>query len=81
MKIAIIYSKYAGKFRLILGSNILSGDTAQKEADTPIFDSLVGIEHAGHSVPGDNPDAFEVVVRNFLSSSLEINKENESQAV
>jgi esterase len=62
-------------------SDILSRETAQEEADTLVFGSVVDIEHAGHSIPGDNPDAFEVAVRNFLSSSLEINKGNESQAV
>jgi pimeloyl-ACP methyl ester carboxylesterase len=62
-------------------SDILPRETAQKEADTLVFGSVVDIEHAGHSIPGDNPDAFEVAVRNFLSSSLEINKGNESQAV
>jgi pimeloyl-ACP methyl ester carboxylesterase len=62
-------------------SDILSRETAQKEADTLLFGSVVDIEHAGHNIPGDNPDAFEVAVRNFMSSSLETNKGNESQAV
>jgi esterase len=62
-------------------SDILSRETAQKEADTLVFGSVVDIEHAGHSIPGDNPQAFEVAVRNFLSSSLAINKGNGNQTV
>jgi pimeloyl-ACP methyl ester carboxylesterase len=62
-------------------SDILSRETAQKEADTLVFGSVVDIEHAGHSIPGDNPDTFEVAVRNFLSSSLEIYKGNENQTI
>jgi len=50
-------------------SDMLSRETAQKEADTLVFGSVVDIERAGHSIPGDNPQAFEVAVHNFLSSS------------
>jgi esterase len=50
-------------------SDMLSLETAQREADTLVFGSLVDIEHTGHSIPGDNPQAFELAVRNFLSSS------------
>jgi len=50
-------------------SDMLSRETAQRMADTLIFGSVVDIERAGHSILGDNPDAFEVAVRNFLSSS------------
>jgi esterase len=48
-------------------SDMISGETAQREVDTLVFGSVVDIEHAGHSVPGDNPEAFETAVRNFLS--------------
>jgi len=50
-------------------SDMLSRETAQREADTLVFGSVVDIEDAGHSVPGDNPDAFGAAVRSFLSSS------------
>ena len=50
-------------------SDMLSHEVAQRAAHTLVFSSVVDIEHAGHSVPGDNPDAFEVAVRNFLNSS------------
>ncbi len=50
---------------------MLSRETAQKEADTLVFGSVVDIERAGHGVPGDNPDAFEVAVRRFLGSGAE----------
>jgi esterase len=49
-------------------SDMLFGETAQSEADTLVFGSVVDIEHAGHSVPGDNPEAFQAAVRNFLSA-------------
>jgi len=52
-------------------SDMLSRETAQKEANTLVFGSVVDIERAGHSIPGDNPQAFEVAVRNFLSSDIE----------
>jgi pimeloyl-ACP methyl ester carboxylesterase len=51
-----------------LESDVLLAGVAQRVADTLPFGSLVDIEHAGHSVPGDNPETFEIAVRNFLSS-------------
>ena len=62
-------------------SDILLAEVAQRVVDTLPFGLLDDVDSAGHGVPADNPDAFEVAVRNFLSSSLEINKGNESQAV
>ena len=51
-------------------SDMLYDETAQRETDNLAFGSVVDIEHAGHSVPGDNPEAFEAAVCNFLSSSI-----------
>jgi len=52
-------------------SDILSRETAQRITHTLVFGSAVDIERAGHSIPGDNPDAFEVAVRRFLGSGIE----------
>jgi len=52
-------------------SDILSRETAQRVTHTLVFGSVVDIERAGHGVPGDNPDAFEVAVRRFLGSGIE----------
>lgn len=49
-------------------SDLLLSDAARKMVDRLAFGSLVEIERAGHSVPGDNPEAFEAAVRRFLSS-------------
>jgi pimeloyl-ACP methyl ester carboxylesterase len=50
-------------------SDILLAEVAQRVANSLPFGSLVDVASAGHSVPGDNPEAFEVAVRNFLTSS------------
>jgi esterase len=50
-------------------SDVLLAEVAQRVADTLPFGLVVDVDSAGHSVPGDNPEAFEVAVRNFLSSS------------
>jgi esterase len=50
-------------------SDILLAEVAQRVVDTLPFGLLVDVDSAGHSVPGDNPDTFEVAVRNFLSGS------------
>jgi len=52
-------------------SDILSRETAQRITHTLVFGSAVDIERAGHSIPGDNPGAFEVAVRRFLGSGIE----------
>ena len=48
---------------------MLTAEVAETAAGSLAFSSLVHIEHAGHSVPGDNPEAFEKAVRNFLGST------------
>lgn len=50
-------------------SDMLTTEVAEKVGRSLAFGSVVDIEHASHSVPGDNPDAFEAAVRNFLSGS------------
>ena len=52
-------------------SDVLPAEVAQKVGDTLAFGSVVNIDHAGHSMPGDNPEAFETAVRKFLTSSSE----------
>jgi esterase len=47
-------------------SDMLTTEVAERMGRNLAFGSVVDIEHAGHSVPGDNPDAFETVVRRFL---------------
>ncbi len=47
-------------------SDMLSADVARTMVEKLSRGSIVDIEHAGHSVPGDNPQAFESAVRNFL---------------
>ena len=47
-------------------SDMLSTGTAAAMAETLAAGTVVDIEHAGHSVPGDNPPAFEIAVRNFF---------------
>jgi pimeloyl-ACP methyl ester carboxylesterase len=48
------------------GSDMLADEVAQAMADTLASGSVIDIEGAGHSVPGDNPEAFESAVGNFL---------------
>lgn len=52
-------------------SDVLVAEIAQRMVDTLAFGSVVDIEHAGHSILGDNPRGFEVAVRRFLSSDSE----------
>jgi len=47
-------------------SDVLLAEVAQRVVDTLPFGLLVDIDSAGHYVPGDNPDAFEVAVRRFF---------------
>ena len=48
-------------------SPLLLKEGAHKMADMLPNVSLADIEHAGHPVMGDNPEAFEAAVRKFLS--------------
>jgi pimeloyl-ACP methyl ester carboxylesterase len=52
----------------LLESGYKEGKEVLREDDTLVFGSVVDIEHAGHSVPGDNPEAFEAAVRNSMVS-------------
>lgn len=47
-------------------SDILIPETAQRMEMLLPFGSVIDIESAGHGIVGDNPDAFENAVRNFL---------------
>ena len=47
-------------------SDMLAREVAERMGHSLAFGSVVDIEHAGHSVPGDNPNAFEAAVRRFL---------------
>jgi pimeloyl-ACP methyl ester carboxylesterase len=47
-------------------SDMLTPEVAEKVGRSLVFGSVVDIEHAGHSVPGDNPDAFGAAVCKFL---------------
>jgi pimeloyl-ACP methyl ester carboxylesterase len=49
-------------------SDMLLTGVAERASSALPFGSLVEIEGAGHSIPGDNPKAFEAAVRQFLSS-------------
>jgi pimeloyl-ACP methyl ester carboxylesterase len=49
-------------------SDMLAAEVAQTMAGSLAFGSVIDAEGAGHSVPGDNPEAFEAVVRDFLGS-------------
>jgi pimeloyl-ACP methyl ester carboxylesterase len=49
-------------------SDLLDAKVAQSMAGSLAFGSVIDIEGAGHSVHGDNPEAFEVAVRDFLGS-------------
>jgi esterase len=51
-----------------LESDMLTTELAEIVGGSLTFGSVVDVEHAGHSVPGDNPEAFESAVRQFLSS-------------
>ena len=49
-------------------SDMLAAEVAQSMAGGLTFGSVIDVEGAGHSVPGDNPEAFEAAVRDFLRS-------------
>jgi esterase len=49
-------------------SDMLAAEVAQSMAGSLAFGSVIDVEGAGHSVHGDNPEAFEAVVRDFLRS-------------
>jgi len=49
-------------------SDMLLPEVAQAMAGSLAFSSVIDVEGAGHSVPGDNPEAFEAAVRDFLRS-------------
>lgn len=53
-------------------SDMLSADVAQQMSDNLAFGSLIEIPNAGHGIPGDNPEAFEEAVRNFLSMGTDL---------
>lgn len=47
-------------------SDILLPEVAKSVGNTLAFGQVVDIDGAGHSVPGDNPEEFELAVRKFL---------------
>jgi pimeloyl-ACP methyl ester carboxylesterase len=49
-----------------LESDILAAEAATSMVSHLAFGSMVDIGRAGHSVPGDNPEAFEAMVCKFL---------------
>jgi esterase len=49
-------------------SDMLAAEVAQTMAGSLAFGSVIDIEGAGHNVHGDNPEAFEAAVRDFLRS-------------
>jgi pimeloyl-ACP methyl ester carboxylesterase len=50
-------------------SDMLADEVAQTMAGSLAFGSVIDVEGAGHSVPGDKPEAFEAAVRDFLRST------------
>jgi esterase len=53
-----------------LESDMLASEVAQMMISRLAFGSMVDIGRAGHSVPGDNPEAFEATVCKFLRGDL-----------
>jgi len=51
-------------------SDMLLPETAKQIGDTLLYGNVVDIVNAGHSVPGDNPEAFELAVREFLRVNI-----------
>ena len=49
-------------------SDVLSEDTAKRMIDALPAARLVVVPHAGHTVPGDQPAAFQALLREFLMS-------------
>jgi pimeloyl-ACP methyl ester carboxylesterase len=47
-------------------SDLLSPEVAQQMVDILPFGSLVEVDCAGHSIPGDNPEGFERAISPFL---------------
>lgn len=47
-------------------SDMLATEVAKTMGGNLAFGSVVDVEQAGHSVPGDNPQAFEAAVNEFL---------------
>jgi hypothetical protein len=45
---------------------MLSSEVAQAMISNLAFGSLIDMERAGHAIPSDNPQVFEIVIRNFL---------------
>lgn len=54
-----------------LESDILPGEVAHRMGETLAFGSVVDIDHAGHGIPGDNPEAFAAAACRFLSTSAD----------
>ena len=48
---------------------MLAAEVAQAMVGNLAFGSVIDVEGAGHSVPGDNAEAFEAAVRGFLRSA------------
>lgn len=49
-------------------SDVLSAEIAKRMLETLPHARLVEVENAGHTVPGDQPEAFLQIVRDFLGS-------------
>jgi len=64
-----------------IDSDMLTPEVADVVARSLASGSLVHIEHASHSVPGDNPEAFEKAVRDFLGGFETSNSEGKSEDV
>ena len=45
---------------------MLSGETANIMINSLASGSLIDIEGAGHGIPGDNPEALEKAIGDFL---------------
>lgn len=50
-------------------SDLLTVETAQKMVAKLAQGTLTEVAHAGHTVIGDNPEGFEVIVKKFLGSN------------
>ena len=49
-------------------SDMLAAEVAQAMVGNLAFGSVIDVEGAGHSVPGDNPETFEAAIHDFLRS-------------